>query len=300
MIDKLEFFLALAKHKHFGKAAEECGITQPTLSSAIRQLEDQLGVVLVQRGSRFKGLTQEGQRVLEWSRRIVDDARSMRQEMKAAKFGLSGKVRIGVIPTASAMVHELTSSFIDEHPSVSLKITVCTSIEIFTKLENFDIDIGITYLNDEPLSAKVVSLPLYTEQFQLIVRDGGPMSNRKSVKWSELGDLPLCLLTPNMQNRRIINRHLEEAGVEVNPVMESDSMLILLSHLMNQNWVGIMPVNLAELLGFEESLKAIPIEDPDAKYMIGVVAAKREPNTPVVSALLHQANKISKKRLKAK
>ena len=66
MIDKLEFFIALAKHQHFGRAADACGITQPTLSSAIRQLEDQLGVVLVQRGSRFKGLTQEGQRVLEW------------------------------------------------------------------------------------------------------------------------------------------------------------------------------------------------------------------------------------------
>ena len=60
MIDKLEFFIALARHRHFGRAAEECGVTQPTLSAGIRQLEDTLGVVLVQRGSRFKGLTPEG------------------------------------------------------------------------------------------------------------------------------------------------------------------------------------------------------------------------------------------------
>jgi DNA-binding transcriptional LysR family regulator len=65
MIDKLEFFIALAGAQHFGRAAEECGISQPTLSAAIRQLEDQLGVVLVVRGSRFQGLTPEGQRVLE-------------------------------------------------------------------------------------------------------------------------------------------------------------------------------------------------------------------------------------------
>src|SRR5688572_10935573 len=80
MIDKLEMFIALAKEKHFGRAAEEIGVAQPTLSAAIKQLEDQLGVMLVRRGSRFLGLTPEGQRVLEWARRIVGDARSMRHE----------------------------------------------------------------------------------------------------------------------------------------------------------------------------------------------------------------------------
>ncbi|MEC9462732.1 MAG: LysR family transcriptional regulator, partial [Pseudomonadota bacterium] len=88
MIDKLEFFIALARQQHFGRAAEECGITQPTLSAAIRQLEEQLGVVLVVRGSRFLGLTPEGQRVLEWARRIVGDTRTMREEMRAARRGL--------------------------------------------------------------------------------------------------------------------------------------------------------------------------------------------------------------------
>ena len=69
MIDKLEFFIALARAKHFGRAAEECGVSQPSLSAAVRQLEDQLGVVLVVRSARYQGLTPEGQRVLEWARR---------------------------------------------------------------------------------------------------------------------------------------------------------------------------------------------------------------------------------------
>src|SRR5262249_13219162 len=107
MIDKLEFFIALARNQHFGRAAEECGVTQPTLSAAIRQLEDTLGVVLVQRGSRYNGLTPEGQRVLEWARRIVGDARTMREEIRAARFGLAGHVRIAAIPTALAMVSKL-------------------------------------------------------------------------------------------------------------------------------------------------------------------------------------------------
>ena len=73
MIDRLEMFVALAAERHFGRAAEVCGVTQPSLSAGIRALEDQLGVQLVYRGSRFQGLTPEGQRVLDWARRI--DAR---------------------------------------------------------------------------------------------------------------------------------------------------------------------------------------------------------------------------------
>ena len=103
MIDKLEYFIALAREQHFGRAAEECGVTQPTLSAGIKQLEDTLGVMLVQRGSRFQGLTPEGSRVLEWARRIVGDARTMREEMRAARQGLAGHVRIAAIPTALAM-----------------------------------------------------------------------------------------------------------------------------------------------------------------------------------------------------
>lgn len=101
MIDKLEMFIALARERHFGKAAESLGITQPSLSAGIKQLEEQLGVLLVWRGSRFGGLTPEGKRVLDWARRIVGDARTMRDEMRAARHGLSGDLRLAVIPPRS-------------------------------------------------------------------------------------------------------------------------------------------------------------------------------------------------------
>src|SRR6186997_3439001 len=99
MIDKLEYFIALAREQHFGRAAETCGVTQPTLSAGIKQLEEQLGVMLVQRGSRFIGFTPEGERTLDWARRIVGDARSMRQEITALKKGLTGRLKIAAIPT---------------------------------------------------------------------------------------------------------------------------------------------------------------------------------------------------------
>ncbi|MDZ5697120.1 LysR family transcriptional regulator [Chelativorans sp. M5D2P16] len=293
MIDKLEFFITLAKERHFGRAAEDLGITQPTLSAAIKQLEDQLGVMLVQRGSRFQGLTPEGQRVLEWARRIVGDTRTMREEMRTTRRGLSGHVKIAAIPTALAMVPRLTTPFREKHPEVTFSITSRTSLDVLSLLENFDIDIGITYLDNEPLG-RVVSVPLYSEHYQLITAAGNRFSDRETVTWVEVAELPLCLLTPDMQNRRIINQHLAEAGAEVRPTLESNSMILLFSHIRTGKWASIMPLNLAEVLGFSEPIRAIPIVEPDASHLVGVVAVEREPHTPMVSALLYHARRLAK------
>ena len=91
--------------------------------------------------------------------------------------------------------------------------------------------------------------------------------------WAEVSRLPLCLLTPDMQNRRIIDQHLAEAGVEVRPTLESNSMIVLFSHIRTGKWSSIMPLNLAETFGFAEPIRAIPIVEPDASHTVGLVAA---------------------------
>jgi len=288
MIDKLEFFIALAREEHFGGAAEMWGGTQPTLSAGIKQLEDQLGVMLVKRGSRFQGLTPEGVQVLSWARRIVGDTRAMKEEMRAAKRGLAGHIRIAAIPTALAMVARLTTPFREKHPGVTFSVLSRTSIEVLTLLGNFDIDAGITYLDNEPLG-RVMGVPLYDERYQLITATGTPYADREKVTWSEVSRLPLCLLTPDMQNRRIIDQHLAEAGVQVRPTLESNSMIVLFSHIRTGKWSSIMPLNLAETFGFAEPIRAIPIVEPDASHTVGLVAAPRQPQTPLVSALLDEA-----------
>jgi DNA-binding transcriptional LysR family regulator len=294
MIDKLEFFIALARAEHFGRAAEELGITQPTLSAAIKQLEDQLGVLLVKRGSRFQGLTPEGEQVLAWARRIAGDARTMREEMRAARHGLSGRLRIAAIPTALAMIADLTTPFRERHPGVNFSVLSRNSIEVLTLLGNFDIDIGFTYLDNEPLG-RVVSVPLYSERYQLITAAGNPLSDRDQVSWAEVAELPLCLLTPDMQNRRIIDHHLAEAGVTARPTLESNSMIVLFSHIRTGKWSSIMPLNLAETFGFTEPIRAIPIVEPDASHIVGLIAARREPHTPLVAAFLSEAAALADK-----
>jgi DNA-binding transcriptional LysR family regulator len=292
MIDKLDFILALAREKHFGRAAEVCGVTQPTLSAGVKQLEEQMGVLLVNRGSRFQGFTPEGERVLDWARRIVGDTRSMREEINALRHGLSGRLRIAAIPTALAMVAGLTTPYREKHPNVQFTVWSRTSIEILDLLDNLEIDAGITYLENEPLG-RVSSIPLYHERYRLITSADAPLGNRISVTWAEVAEVPLCLLTPDMQNRRIIDRQIKSAGKESRPTLESDSMILLFSHVRTGRWASVMPQKLAETLGLTDTIRAIPILEPEAVQTIGLVVPSREPMMANTAALVEEARRLA-------
>ena len=292
MIDKLGFLLALAREKHFGHAAEACGVTQPTLSAGVKQLEEQMGVLLVNRGSRFKGFTPEGQRVLDWARRIVGDSRAMREEINSLRHGLTGQLRIAAIPTALAMVAALTTPYRERHPNVQFTIWSRNSMEILDLLENLEIDAGVTYLGNEPVG-HVTTIPLYRERYQLITAADAPLGNRDAVTWAEVAQVPLCLLTPDMQNRRIIDRLIRSAGGESRPTLESDSMILLFSHVRTGRWASIMPAKLAETLGLTATIRAIPIAEPEAVQTIGLVVPAREPMTPIAAALVTEAKRLA-------
>lgn len=293
MIDKLEMFIALANERHFGRAAEVAGVTQPSLSSAIKQLEEQLGVQLVFRGARFQGLTPEGQRVLDWALRIVGDTRTMREEMRAIRSGVSGNLRLGAIPTALPMVGRLTVPFLIRNPNVRVTILSRTSYEILEEIERLELDAGITYLENEPLG-RVTSQPLYQETYRLLVAAGAPLSGHSSVTWKEAAAQPLCLLTGDMQNRRIINQHLNEAGASVVPTVESNSSIALIAHVATGRWASIVTQTVADMFGKGSGLTAVPISDGDARHLVGLIAAWREPHTPVIGALLDEARRVSR------
>jgi DNA-binding transcriptional LysR family regulator len=219
----------------------------------------------------------------------------MREEMRAARKGLSGHIKIAVIPTALAMLPRITTPFQERHPNVTFSIMSRNSLQVLSMLENLEIDAGITYLENEPLG-RVTSVPLYAEHYNLITASGSPLSDRDSVTWKEVGDLRLCLLTADMQNRRIINRHLAEAGATAHPTLESGSMIVLFSHVRTGRWASIMPRNVAKSFGFPAEIRMIPIIEPQVHHVVGLVATHREPFTPLVSALLHEARILAAQR----
>lgn len=291
MIDKLEMFLAVAKEQHFGRAAVSLGITQPTLSAGIKQLEEQLGVLLIFRGSRFGGLTPEGQSALVWARRIVGDTRQLREEMRAVRHGLSGRLRIAVVPTALTWAAKISARFGAAHPKVGFTILSRTSIEILQMIDDLDVDAGISYLDNEPLG-KVSTVPLYDERYMVVCGMESDFASRKSVAWSELDGERLCLLTSDMQNRRIINRNLALAAVTPAATVESSSTVVMVAHVMAGGWVTILPEDIARFLTQGKNLRLIPLEGAGSVHTVGLVAPWREPHTPVLEALLTEARRM--------
>ncbi|MDE1882499.1 MAG: LysR family transcriptional regulator [Rhodospirillales bacterium] len=294
MFPKLEYLIVLAREKHFGRAAEACGVTQPSFSAAIRALEDMMGLPLVIRSSRFQGFTPEGEVMLDWARRITSDVRAMRDEVTGLRHGLSGVMRLAVIPTALAVVADITTPFRALHPNVRFNVQSCTSAELLQRLMNAEIDAGITYLDNEPV-AKTRFAPLYDERYYLLTTRVAPLGDREKVSWAEIAQIPLCLLTPDMQNRRIIDRLLGQAGAAVVPVLESNSILVLVSHVKTKQWACVLPEKLVGVFGLGADLLAIPIVQPEEVHKVGLVVAERTPLSPLTAALLAQIgeNKFS-------
>jgi Transcriptional regulator len=135
------------------------------------------------------------------------------------------------------MVASLTTPFRMRHPNVQFTILSRTSIEVLAQLENLEIDAGLTYLDNEPLG-RVNAVPLYREHYRLLTSSDAPLGNREAVTWAEVAQVPLCLLTPDMQNRRIIDELLRGAGGTPQPTLESNSMIVLFAHVRTGRWAA--------------------------------------------------------------
>ena len=290
-IRQLQYLAALAREKHFTRAAQACNITQPTLSGRIRQLEQELGVPIVERGQRYIGLTAEGTRVLKWAHLILDHWQSLQGELtqiKGRKTELVGRIVLGVIPSALPMASHLTRAMNEKHPSVDFTILSHSSEDILRALTDFAIEAGITYLDNEPVEG-LLHAELYRENYALFLSADHEFAGRKSVTWLEAAQQKLCLLTPNMQNRRIIDRAFAAAKAHPVPRLETNSIMNLISSVRSMGLCSIMPDYFQNAMGALEGVKAIPLVDPVVSHAVGLVAVDREPQSPAITALFAAA-----------
>ena len=293
-IRHLRYFVALARERNHARAAASCNVTQPTLSEAVRQLERDLAVPLIDRnGPRFRGLTAEGERVLGWAQRILADEDALEQELAEMRGGLSGDLRFGIIPAAMPVAPLLTNPFSKTHPLVTLKLLSHTSIEIQRGLDDGTLEAGLTYLDNEPLR-NVRTLPLYRERYMLLTPTGGPFDGLRSVSWRDAAQLPMCLLTRDMQNRRIVDRMFAEGGAAKPKVaIETNSVVALVAHVSSGQWSSVIPHTFLGLLGRREAafagFNAVPLVEPESSQSVGLVLNEREPLPPLARALLKAA-----------
>jgi DNA-binding transcriptional LysR family regulator len=283
-IRQFEYLVALGRERHFGRAAAACHVSQPTLSSGIHSLEQELGIPLVRRGRTFHGLTPEGERVLGWAQRVLADVESLGQEASRLRGGLEGTLRIGAIPTSLPRSPRLSARFRERHPRMRIRLVSMTSRQIAYGLEHGEIDAGLTYLDDEPL-ALVDTLALWRERYLLVTGADGRVGGEATVPWSVAATLPLCLLTPDMQHRRIVDRAFRTAGAAPEPAVETNSVSTLVAHA-RVGLPGVTAHTWLDAIPLPADLRAVPLVDPVVEHTIGLVVSNSVERTPVIAELL--------------
>ncbi|MEU6614286.1 LysR family transcriptional regulator [Streptomyces parvus] len=282
---QLEYLVALSRERHFARAAQACHVSQPALSEAVRKLEDELDVPLVLRGRKYEGLTPEGERIVVWAQRILADRDALTSEAGHLRTGLSGRMRIGSVPTASGTVALLTAPFCLAHPLVTVEVMGdLQSTDVLRQLRNFEIDAGITYLHED-LGEQYRTVPLYEERYVLLTGAADAPAHRTAATWAEAARLPLCLLTEAMQGRRVLDEVFAEAGVRPSPRVETDSVATLFAHVRTGRWASVVPHTWLHVFGVPHGMRAVPLVEPARAVPVGLVTVAREPGSVLARAL---------------
>ena len=285
VLRQLEYLAALAREKHFGRAAEACHVSQPTLSAAIRLLEDDLGAPIVERGHRYVGLTPQGQIALEHAHRILAEVENLRHELEEIDKGLTGRLRIGAIPTALPIVSQLTGPFYRALSRGDRRGPVPEQPGDRTR------DRGLRARRGPHLSRRRTDRATSrrsrsaSRNIIFLTPATGPFAGRPQVTWREAAEAPLCLLTPDMQNRRIIDGVFRSVGAKPVPAVETNSIFNLVSHVSAGQWSAIVPRQLLRFFGVPPGTRAIELVEPVARRTIGLVMSDREPPSPLARNL---------------
>jgi DNA-binding transcriptional LysR family regulator len=282
----LQLLAALARHRHFARAAEECGISQPAFSARIRNLEQDLGAPVVKRGNRLIGFTPEGEIALKWARRLMADAQGLREEIAAARGSLSGVLTLGVVPTALAYAAQAPAALRAHHPRLNVQIFSMSASSIHRGLDDLSLDAGVTYLDHEaPPHLRLT--PLYEERYVLLAPPALSPRTAGVATWAEAAALPLCLLTRDMRNRRILDETFERhVGARPAPVMETNAFTAALAHVASGAAATILPQQLSETLLISTEMRRLALTEPDLRTPIGLVTSERAPQPLAITALI--------------
>jgi DNA-binding transcriptional LysR family regulator len=276
-IRQLEYLVTLAREKHFAKAAELCHVSQPALSSGIRSLEKELGVMIVQRGRRFLGLTVEGERVLVWAQQTLASLSYMREDASAAKSSMSGTLRIGAIPTTMTVAAFLTGPCFAAYPNIRYTLSSLSAEAIVSQLDHFELDLGLTYLDDKVIEG-FEKLHLFDERYVLLA--GRQVSLERTLTWEQAARLPLCLLTGKMRNRQVIEAAFRRAGVQPTVILETDSLFSLYAHVSEAGLYSIVPHSLLNFFDLTNRVQARPLL-PQLTRAIGLIAHNKPSLAPI-------------------
>jgi DNA-binding transcriptional LysR family regulator len=281
LLASMRYLVALSEQRHFSRAALVCNITQPALSNAIKALEVDFGVVIIKRGRTYEGLTPEGERVLATAQRMLHEHKLLLQELGSQADNPVGTVRIGAVPTAVPIAARFAAMLQARHAGIQPVVLSHSSTELEIGVESLAIDLALGYtermaLRSNLRDAKLTAWPQYTEHYFLLRRAARAHATElqigPSMQWKEAAQLPLCLLTPDMHNRTIVDAAFITAGAPVRPAIETNSILTMALAVVAGNVCSVMPGALVGAVRGYRELEALPLVGPVVRTAIGFMS----------------------------
>jgi DNA-binding transcriptional LysR family regulator len=289
LLRQLEYFVAVARERHFARAAESCYVSQPALSTSIAKLERELSVTLINRGQNFEGLTPEGERLVVWAKRVLAEHDALKAEAAAMRSGISATLRLGTGPTVSTTAALPVAAFCALHPLARVKVcSRLSSTELLRQLRNFELDAAIAHFGPDDQSGLEV-VPLYEEQYVLLVSGDQLAPTARTITWSEAAQLPLALLTPDMRFRQFIDKAFASSGAVASPQVETDSVASLYAHVETGAWASVVPHTWLRAMPVTGAARAIRLVEPDTRAQISMAIHAAAPGSVTARAFLNVA-----------
>jgi DNA-binding transcriptional LysR family regulator len=298
----LKYLVALDDHRHFGRAALACHVTQPALSNALKALEESFGAAIVVRGRNFGGFTAEGERILASARRILQEHELLSQDLRSSEEDPRGHLLIGAVPTAMPIAARFAAMLQDRHPHIVPSARSMSSVELEMRLETMAIDIGLGYterLDGSRSPLRVI--PQYSERYFLLRKSPGaddPIRIGAPTTWAEAGTHPLCLLSAEMHNRTIVDRAFSQAGVSPHVAMETNSVLTLALSVLAGRVCSVMPGAVVGAVQGYRGIEALPLTGPEVDVPISfLVHETNRPSRTLAAALAFAEDAAWKQQL---
>ncbi len=291
LLPSLRYLVALQEHKHFGRAAQACHITQPALSNAIRALEREFDVVIVKRDRNFAGLTPQGERVLASARLMLQEHANLQQDLQSETLLPRGPIRIGAVPTAVPIAARFAAMLHTRHSGIQPVVLSLSSSDLERGLEDLTLDLALGYSDRMRVQERRLHVwPQYTEHYFLLRRAAKPHAKglqlTASMSWKAAAQCPLCLLTPEMHNRTIVDAAFTTAGVRVTPAIETNSIMTMMLSVVDGDVCSVLPGALVDTLRGYKELEASPLSGPEIKTRIGFISnAQARPSRALEAGL---------------
>ncbi len=295
LFTSLRYVIALHEQKHFGRAAQACHISQPALSNALRALEEEFGTPIVKRGRAFEGFTPEGELIFLSAQRMLHEYQLLQQDLKSVAGHPQGQLTIGAVPSVMPIAARFSALLQARHPGIKLVVRSMSSPDIEAGLENLSLDMGLGYTDRlVRRGIKFTAIPQYTERYFLLRRSarpsGGTLQIAATLPWREAAQAPLCLLTPEMHNRAIGDASFASAGMDVQPTIETDSILTLALSVVVGDVCSILPGALVGVMRGYGELEAAPLVDPEIVTPIGFMLAINDRPSHTLTAAIEFAH----------